>query len=222
MAKDLPYFKFIISEWNDGDVTLCSLEAQGLFINLCSLYWSQEGDLSLSKSKRRFSGCNATAWDELINDHVIKIDGDNIVINFLDEQFEERGKLSTTNAQNASKGWEKRKKDATALRPHSNGIKVASNIEEKRREEKKKEENRKEEISLADFEGLFDEIWKEQVQIVHQGKDIQKAIGEAYLHLGAGGRLLNGMTADFKKCVQSFLSNQRTNAPSNKPKAFEL
>jgi len=145
MAKDLPYFKFIISEWNDGDVTLCSLEAQGLFINLCSLYWSQEGELSLSKSKRRFSGCNATAWKELISDKVIKIDGDNIVINFLDEQFEDRGKLSVTNSKNATDGWKKRRENATAQRPHTEPIEVVSNKEEKREEEKRKKEKRTEE-----------------------------------------------------------------------------
>jgi len=136
MAKDLPYFKFVISEWNDGDVTLCSLEAQGLFINLCSIYWSQEGNMSLAKSKRRFSDCNATAWEQLINDKVIKVKGDKVIINFLDEQLKERGKLSNTNSENAAKGWEKRRNNATEMRPHTDGIEPACNIEEKRREEK--------------------------------------------------------------------------------------
>ena len=33
MAKDLPYFKFFCSEWNDGDITLEDFNLQGLFIN---------------------------------------------------------------------------------------------------------------------------------------------------------------------------------------------
>ena len=49
MAKDLPYFKFFCSEWNDGDITLESYKIQGLFINVCSYYWSNECDLSLIK-----------------------------------------------------------------------------------------------------------------------------------------------------------------------------
>lgn len=94
--------------------------------------------------------------------------------------------------------------------------------EEKRREEEKEleEEVRREgEISLADFEKLFDEIWIEQMEMVHPGKDIPKAIREAYAHLGAGGRLLNGTTADFKKTINSWLSNQK---PQQRKKAFEL
>lgn len=144
MAKDLPYFKFIISEWNDGDVTLCSMEAQGLFVNLCSIYWSQEGELSLAKAKRRFSQIDATVFDELINDRIIKVNGDEVVINFLDEQLEERGKLSEKNAENAAKGWEKRKKEATAEPPHNEPIYLACNIEEKREEQRRREEKKKE------------------------------------------------------------------------------
>lgn len=39
MAKDLPYFKFIVNEWITGDITLEDLNVQGLFINLCAWYW---------------------------------------------------------------------------------------------------------------------------------------------------------------------------------------
>lgn len=147
MAKDLPYFKFIISEWNDGDITLCSLEAQGLFINLCSLYWSQEGKLSLSKSKRRFK-CDERIWKELIDDKIIKIDHDQIVINFLKEQLKERGLRSETNSDNGKLGGRPRKQDVKAIAFHDESEMKAneSNIE-KRREE----ENREEESSIETF-----------------------------------------------------------------------
>jgi hypothetical protein len=144
MAKDLPYFKFIISEWNDGDITLCSLEAQGLFINLCSLYWSQECELSLSKAKRRYNFCADLVWDELINEGIIKLQGDKITINFLNEQLEERKLLSKQNAKNIKKRWNK-DIDTTVLRPNNDGkdsvYGVVYNKEEKRREEKREEED---------------------------------------------------------------------------------
>ena len=54
MAKDLPYFKFFCSEWNDGDITLEDYEIQGLFINICSYYWSSGCEVSLQKVKKRF------------------------------------------------------------------------------------------------------------------------------------------------------------------------
>ncbi len=43
MAKELPYFKFITSEWLDGEYTLPDLEVQGLFINICALYCVTDG-----------------------------------------------------------------------------------------------------------------------------------------------------------------------------------
>lgn len=148
MARDLPYFKFIVSEWNDGDIRLCSFEAQGLFINLCALYWSSGGKLSLAKCMRRYSGCNAVAFEELQREGIIKITGDNIGISFLDEQFHERTQLSKKNAENAANGWGKRKKhatsmpnNATALPEECDPIDLACNIE-KRREEKKREEEK--------------------------------------------------------------------------------
>ena len=49
MAKDLPYFKFFCSEWNDGDITLEDFKTQGLFINICSYYWSNECELRAFK-----------------------------------------------------------------------------------------------------------------------------------------------------------------------------
>ena len=56
MAKDLPYFKFFCSEWNDGDITLEDYETQGLFINICSYYWSNECDITFTKLKKKFKG----------------------------------------------------------------------------------------------------------------------------------------------------------------------
>ena len=54
MAKDLPYFKFFVSEWNDGDITLEDFETQGLFINLCAYYWSNECEITLTKAIKKF------------------------------------------------------------------------------------------------------------------------------------------------------------------------
>jgi len=137
--KELPYFKFIVSEWNDGDITICSFEAQGLFINLCSLYWSQAGTLSITKCKRRYNGCNTAVWDELINEGIIKVKGDQIFIDFLDKQLIERKKLSAINSENVRKRWEKEQIDTTVLPPNNDGIASVYNIEEKRREEKREE-----------------------------------------------------------------------------------
>ena len=90
MAKDLPYFKFFVSEWNDGDITLEDYEVQGLFINLCSYYWSNECDLLFNKAKKKFKDAPEDLWKTLFDNEIIKeVDG-RLIIKFLDEQNEER------------------------------------------------------------------------------------------------------------------------------------
>jgi len=85
MAKDLPYFKFFCSEWSDGDITLEDYETQGLFINICAYYWSNECVLELSKLKKRFKE-NAVLIELLINNNLIKVNDNIVFINFLNEQ----------------------------------------------------------------------------------------------------------------------------------------
>ena len=89
MAKDLPYFKFFCSEWSDGDITLEELKVQGLFINLCAYYWSNECNITLTKARKKFRFCKDDSFDLLIESEIIKVEKDVIIINFLDEQKKE-------------------------------------------------------------------------------------------------------------------------------------
>lgn len=220
MAKDLPYFKFSVSEWNDGDITLCSLEAQGLFINLCSLYWSQEGNLSITKCKRRFKDCNTTVWDELTTEQIIKVDGDQISISFLDEQFQERVKLSTINKQNIEKRWKKAIKtepDTVVLPPNNDGKQLEYNIEERRGEESKGEESRVEEIreeQFSDlwFENIFDDIQMESIRSVFREHDIQNEFLIFKLKVrGARGDYINRDSNGIKQAFIYQLKNSKPN-----------
>lgn len=151
MAKtkgELPYFKFKISDWNGGDILQCSLTSQGLFVNLCALYWGKHGELYYSKMLKKFPR-KQKHFDELLNEGVIKLIEDKIVISFLDEQLSERGAVSVRNANNAKEGWNGRKPDATASPSQSGRNGVAPHIEEKR-EEKKREEEKREEVALLE------------------------------------------------------------------------
>tara|TARA_R110000782_G_scaffold67768_1_gene136820 strand:- start:244 stop:963 length:720 start_codon:yes stop_codon:yes gene_type:complete len=137
MAKDLPYFKFFCSEWNDGDITLESYKTQGIFINICSYYWSNECDVTLKNLKKKFR-FNTDDIDYLIKERLIKSKEDYISISFLDEQCIERGKLSNTNSKNAKSRWDKirekseRNANASDSQSENNAI--------KKREEKKRKD----------------------------------------------------------------------------------
>lgn len=134
MAKDLPYFKFYVSEWNDGKIVDCSMEAQGLFINLCSLYWSRLGALDNATAMRKLCQRNANAYKELKIAKILKVSGDNISIEFLDEQLSDAKVRSNKNREIALKRW---KNDANAMPTHSDRNANAMPIrEDKTREDK--------------------------------------------------------------------------------------
>jgi len=108
MAKDLPYFKFYCSEWNDGDITLEDLEIQGLFINVCSYYWSNECNLTIDKLKKRFRH-NKDNIDHLIKEGLLHVDSGQLEINFLNQQQKDRLKTSKKNSQSGKASAEKKR-----------------------------------------------------------------------------------------------------------------
>lgn len=145
MAKDLPYFKFDVSEWINGLITLEEDSAQGLFINICAHYWFKSGKLKLSEIKRRLSKSKPGDFEALISCGVLKVKDDDIIITFMDDQLRERETQSTVNSANGRLGGRpKSEKKPTALIPLNEKKAKQSNIEEKRREENREEEKRKE------------------------------------------------------------------------------
>lgn len=140
MAKELPFFKFEPNQWENGNIQMCSREARGLFIDMCSVYWSRLGDLPLKLAIQKLCAGNATALNPLIDENIIAINDGQITIEFLDEQLQEFKETSSQNSRNAKKRWEKVKpsKDlsegnATALISQSDGNAIR---EDKIREEK--------------------------------------------------------------------------------------
>lgn len=104
MAKDLPWFKFICSEWSDGDITLEGYETQGVFINICSWYWSKECNVDFNNVYRKFKDCRENI-DLLIENELIYNCDDKLCIKFLDEQINDKRILSKKNSINAYKRW---------------------------------------------------------------------------------------------------------------------
>ena len=137
MAKDLPYFKFYPTEWMSGDITLEDLKTQGLFINICCYYWSQECQVSLEKLQKRFKN-NKKQIQNLINEEIIYSDSLNIKIKFLDEQFEEREAVKHRNKANGIKGGRPKKNQSVNSGLAKNNPNI-TNIEEKRGEEKRED-----------------------------------------------------------------------------------
>ncbi len=132
MAKGLPYFKFVSTEWLTGNISLEALEIQGLYINICALYWQRDGRLELSEVEHRYKRKVLIAK---LSDRFLKITDGFISIDFLDEQLTERQQLSKTNKMNGQKGG----------RPSSEEKKPKkSNIEEEKKENREEQEEERE------------------------------------------------------------------------------
>lgn len=132
MAKELPYFKFFPAEWMKGNVTICSMAAQGLFSNICNYYWMKDCNMSLTHVQQRFNK-HQTELEELFNNGIIKKDNDdNIIIDFLDEQMSEFVELSEKRSKaGRSSGESRRKKPSNKC---STSVQHLPNYKEKDKE----------------------------------------------------------------------------------------
>ena len=110
MAKELPYFKFEPNQWENGNIQICSREDKGLFMDLCSMYWSRLGDLPFKLAVNKLCGGNASAFDSLMRENIFTVVNDLICIDYLNEQLSNFDETSKTNSKNAREGWEKRRK----------------------------------------------------------------------------------------------------------------
>jgi hypothetical protein len=88
---------------------MLSREDKGLFIDLCSMYWSRLGDVPLKLAIQKLCGGNATALLSLCEEKIIDVIDDYIFIKFLSEQLGEFEEVSKRKSKNALDGWKKRK-----------------------------------------------------------------------------------------------------------------
>lgn len=117
MAKELPYYKFYTEEWNNGDIDLESYAVQGVFISICSWYWSRECKVDIKRLRRKFSDAVAEL-ETLIEAKIIKVSQNGVVeINFLDEQQSEREKRRERNSINGAKGGRSKTQSVTETEP---------------------------------------------------------------------------------------------------------
>jgi hypothetical protein len=108
MAKELPYFKFEPGAWDNGNIQICSYKAQGVFINICCLYWQRLGDLPERLILVKICKGDIEPYKELIDHGIIKSKDGKIEIDFLDSQLEEFSDLRQKRVEAGSKGGKNR------------------------------------------------------------------------------------------------------------------
>jgi len=86
MAKKLTYFQFEPATYLTGSIQFCSLEAQGLYVNICCFYWQRQCELTEENLHKKFDKKELIL--ELIKENAIKIKKGNVIIDFLISQLE--------------------------------------------------------------------------------------------------------------------------------------
>lgn len=159
MTKELPYFKFFPGKWITGDITIMDDDVQGVFINVCAYYWMKQCSISLANAKQRFSKC-LDSFHLLLESKIIKVDDDeNIVIEFLDEQYKEFSEINRKRSKNGHLGGVANAKQKLSKREANANILR----EDKIREDKIKNvffENEKLNKSFMDFLNMRKKIKK--------------------------------------------------------------
>lgn len=147
MAKNFPYFKFIATEWLTGDIVYENFDVQGLFINVCALYWQRDGKLSIEDITKRYKN---EYLIQSLSGRFFSVNDGFITIGFLDEQLIDANHISKTNSENGKKGAEKRKQLAMAKRTLSEQ-KANFSKEEKEEEKEENKNNNK----IPDFQSFL-------------------------------------------------------------------
>ena len=209
MAKNFPYFKFTATEWLTGDIVYESLELQGLFINVCALYWQRDGKLTIEDLIRRYK--NESLINELI-DRYIWNDQGNILIKFLDEQLIEANHISKVNSENGKKGAEAKRNKANAKRPLNDSKAILSKEEKEEEINKNKNKNKIKEfvfISESELNKLNEDFASHEVEwMLNKLNDYKASTGKKYKSDYAA---INMWVKDaFRKAKVDFIKDNNT------------
>jgi hypothetical protein len=209
MAKNFPYFKFTATEWLTGDIVYESLELQGLFINVCALYWQRDGKLTIEDLIRRYK--NQSLINELIDRYIWNEQG-NILIKFLDEQLIEANHISKVNSENGKKGAEAKRNKANAKRPLNDSKAILSKEEKEEEINKNKNKNKIKEfvfLSESEINKLNEEFASHEVEwILNKLNDYKASTGKKYKSDYAA---INMWVKDaFRKAKVDFIKDNNT------------
>lgn len=134
MAKELPYYKHEPSEWLEGEIQVCSDAAIVCFSNLRDGYWLKLGCMTYAFALQKYCRRDPKVIQELIDNGIIDLEGDQIRIKFLDLQLREVNLVSEKRSKAAQKRWN----NTNAMQVHSKSNAIRK---EEIRRDKIKEDN---------------------------------------------------------------------------------
>lgn len=136
----LTWFKFTPADWFMGRIQRLPLEAQAEFIRLCCVYWNKECSMTVEDAKLEID-----TFEQLVKNRIVKVDGEEVFIDFLDAQIDNANSVSEKRRKAAKARWNKSKAkakqtDASALQTDAEKKREDKRRKEKTRQDKKRED----------------------------------------------------------------------------------
>lgn len=189
MAKEIPYFRFTVTEWMNDDISFMDYETKGVFADVCAYYWFKDCSLTEAKLKRCFSNAS-TQLEQLFNEGIIKRtdDSDLIEITFLNEQYDKLSKLRKTRQEAGSKGGKQ-----TLSKPQAKSKQTSSYKD-------KDKEKDKDNIP-------FDDFWQKYPN--KKGKSEAELLWNGTKNLNNGNKITNKERRHILKILSEFAAEQK-------------
>jgi len=112
--KELPYFRFTVQEWQNGDVQFHSYHVKGLFIDICGFYWLRDCSIARDLLELRFIK-EKNSLDLLFQYEILKEDKNGfVVIDFLNEQYDLLSNKRKKRQKAGKKGGKQKSSNAKA------------------------------------------------------------------------------------------------------------
>jgi hypothetical protein len=132
LAKELPYFRFYVSEWLNDDISFLPYNVKGVFADVCSLYWFKDCSITKAMLEQRLNDAK-DELEQLYSMGIIKLDDDmqEIRINFLDEQYDVLSDKRKKRVEAGRKGGLRKSSNAKAMLKQSSSYKDKDKDKEK-------------------------------------------------------------------------------------------
>ena len=151
MAKGFPYFKFTATEWLTGDIFFEDFELQGIFINVCAIYWHRDGSITIDEIQKRLKTDRLTE----LTDRFFSVSDGFISIKFLDEQLEAANHISKQNSENGKLGGRPKAAKTLEEKPTANRPLTDRKAKKSKEEEEQEQEVNKNKEQEEDTHFVF-------------------------------------------------------------------
>jgi hypothetical protein len=153
------WYKHSPSDWLAGRISRKSFEVQGAFIHICQLYWVKHGQFTAHQASLEIG---KDLLQKLIESEIIKTEGDEIRIEFLDLQMEDLNRLSERRREAGRKGGEV-KSQASAKQTEASAKQNQASAKQTEADKIRLDKIREEEITnkeeIKNTCAIFDQFW---------------------------------------------------------------